>query len=50
MMKIEPFKLERYFAEYEFKARYLLYASDCESLSLQELSTAIAPDQRSATR
>ncbi|HJW91282.1 MAG TPA: aminotransferase class I/II-fold pyridoxal phosphate-dependent enzyme [Anaerolineales bacterium] len=37
MMKIEPFKLERYFAEYEFKARYLLSPSDCESLSLAEL-------------
>jgi aspartate/methionine/tyrosine aminotransferase len=36
-MNISPFKLERYFAEYEFKARYLLSASDCESLSLAEL-------------
>ncbi len=34
---IAPFKLERYFARYEFQARYLLSASDCESLSLQEL-------------
>lgn len=36
-MKIAPFKLERAFAEYEFKARYLLSPSDCESLSLNEL-------------
>jgi aspartate/methionine/tyrosine aminotransferase len=36
-MQIKPFKLERYFAQYEFSARYLLSASDCESLSLQEL-------------
>lgn len=34
---ITPFKLERYFALHEFKARYLLSASDCESLSMQEL-------------
>jgi aspartate/methionine/tyrosine aminotransferase len=34
---ITPFKLERYFALHEFKARYLLSASDCESLTLPEL-------------
>ncbi len=32
-----PFKLERYFAQYEFNVRYLLCASDCESLTIQEL-------------
>jgi aspartate/methionine/tyrosine aminotransferase len=36
-MKIPPFKLERFFARYEFKAPYLLSSSDCESLSIQEL-------------
>jgi aspartate/methionine/tyrosine aminotransferase len=36
-MKITPFKLERYFAEYEFTARHLLCASDCESLSVRDL-------------
>lgn len=36
-MKIAPFKLERYFAQYEFKAPYLLSSSDCESLSIAEL-------------
>lgn len=35
--KIAPFKLERYFAEYEFSARYLLSSSDCESLGMHEL-------------
>ena len=34
---IAPFMLERYFAQHEFKARYLLSASDCESLTMQEL-------------
>ncbi len=32
-----PFKLERYFARYEFKAPYLLSASDCEALRLSEV-------------
>lgn len=36
-MKIKPFKLERYFAKYEFSAKYLLASSDCESLSIEEL-------------
>ena len=36
-MEIQPFKLERYFAQYEFKVRFLLSPSDCESLGLSEL-------------
>ncbi len=36
-MKISPFKLERYFAQYEFSTEYLLGSSDCESLSIQDL-------------
>lgn len=36
-MKIKPFKLERYFAKYEFSAKYLLSSSDCESLSIEDL-------------
>jgi aspartate/methionine/tyrosine aminotransferase len=36
-MKLSAFKLERYFAQYEFSTQYLLCASDCESLSLGEL-------------
>jgi aspartate/methionine/tyrosine aminotransferase len=36
-MKIQPFKLERYFAEHEFSAPYLMCCSDCEALSLNEL-------------
>jgi aspartate/methionine/tyrosine aminotransferase len=34
---LPPFKLERYFAQYEFKVRFVLSASDCESLTLREL-------------
>jgi len=36
-MRIRDFKLERYFAAYEFNVRYLLSASDCEALALAEL-------------
>ncbi|MBM4458062.1 MAG: aminotransferase class I/II-fold pyridoxal phosphate-dependent enzyme [Chloroflexi bacterium] len=36
-MRINEFRLERYFAAHEFKVRYLLSASDCEGLSLDEL-------------
>ncbi len=37
MSGLPPFKLERYFDRYEFSAPYLLSASDCESLRLDEL-------------
>lgn len=36
-MYFNVFKLERYFAKYEFSVEYLLSASDCESLTIQEL-------------
>lgn len=36
-MKISPFKLERFFAEYEFSAEYLLSASDCDGLKQSDL-------------
>jgi len=36
-MKIQPFRLERYFAKYEFTAPYLLCCSDCESFTVGEL-------------
>ena len=36
-MQIEEFKLERFFAKYEFIAPYLLCSSDPESFSIEEL-------------
>ena len=36
-MHIEPFKLERFFEEYELKAPHLLCCSDCESFSIGDL-------------
>ena len=36
-MKLESFKLEDFFEKYEFKVKYLLCSSDCESLTIGEL-------------
>lgn len=36
-MKLKPFKLERYFAKYEFSVKYLLSSSDCDGLVQKEL-------------
>lgn len=36
-MKIPPFALERFFARYEFSARYLLSSSDCDGLAMSEV-------------
>jgi aspartate/methionine/tyrosine aminotransferase len=45
-MPIQPFKLERYFARYEFNIKYLLSSSDCESLGMDELLGMAAPESR----
>ena len=36
-MKLKNFKLERFFAKYEFNVKYLMCASDCESFTVSEL-------------
>ena len=36
-VKLRPFKLERFFAQYEFKVRHLLCSSDAETITLAEL-------------
>ena len=38
-MNIAPFKLERYFAKYEFTTEYLLCSSDSEAMSIADLLT-----------
>ena len=49
-MKIDPFRLERYFAKHEFSAPHLLSSSDCESMPIGDLLSfeAGAPDQFSS--
>lgn len=36
-MNLPPFKLERYFAKYEFNTEFVLCSSDCEAMSISEL-------------
>jgi aspartate/methionine/tyrosine aminotransferase len=36
-MNLAPFKLERYFAKYEFNTEFMLCSSDCEAMSIAEL-------------
>ena len=36
-MQISPFKIERYFARYEFDVDYVLCGSDCESMTIDDL-------------
>lgn len=36
-MDLKPFKLEQYFAKYEFSVKYLLSSSDCDGLSQSDL-------------
>lgn len=36
-MKLQPFKLERYFAKYEFSVKYLLSSSDCDGFLQKEI-------------
>lgn len=43
-MNLKPFKLERYFAKYEFSVKYLLSSSDCDGLSQDDL-LALADDE-----
>ena len=42
-MQISPFKIERYFARYEFNVDYVLCGSDCESMTVEDL-LALEPD------
>jgi aspartate/methionine/tyrosine aminotransferase len=44
MPSIPSFKLERYFAQYEFKAKYLLSPSDCESLTQSDVLAMADPE------
>ncbi len=43
MNKLPEFKLERYFGQWEFRARHLLSPSDCESMGVAQL-LALADD------
>ena len=36
-MKLPPFRIERYYARYEFTTRYMLSSSNCEARTIAEL-------------
>ena len=42
-MDVRPFRIERYYAEYEFSTRYMLSSSDCESRTIESL-LSLEPD------
>ena len=42
-MQISPFKIERYFAKYEFNVDFVLCGSDCESMTIEDL-LVLEPD------
>ena len=42
-MKLKEFAVERYFAKYEFTAKYMLSSSDCDGFSLNEVSKLAGP-------
>jgi len=42
-MDVTPFRIERYYARYEFTTRYMLSSSDCESRTIGDL-LALEPD------
>ena len=42
-MDVKPFRIERYYARYEFTTRYMLSSSDCESRTIEEL-LGLEPD------
>lgn len=46
-MKLNPFQLERYFAQYEFSVKYLLSSSDCDGLTQSEVLALAGADARS---
>lgn len=44
-MKINDFKLERYFAKHEFTAKYLLSSSDCDGFGLNYLTSIASANE-----
>lgn len=45
-MKLKSFKLERYFAKYEFSIKYLLSSSDCDGLAVSDLLQLADPQTK----
>src|SRR5215467_1650594 len=44
-MRLKPFRIEQYYARYEFSTRFMLSSSDCESRPIGEV-LSLEPDAR----
>ena len=47
-MQVAPFRIEQFYARYEFTTRYMLSSSDCESRTIGEL-LALEPGRASGS-
>lgn len=47
-MKIKNFAIERYFAKYEFTAKYLLSSSDCDGFSMDYVLNLASSEEKNA--
>lgn len=45
-MRIKEFKLERYFAQHEFSAKYLLSSSDCDGFAMKDVLNLASKEDR----
>src|ERR1017187_6782331 len=45
-MRLKDFQVERYFAKYEFTAKYLLSSSDCDGYSMQFVLNLASESER----
>jgi aspartate/methionine/tyrosine aminotransferase len=45
-MNVEDFKVERYFAKYEFSAKYLLSSSDCDGYGMNYVLNLASPTEK----
>lgn len=46
VMKISPFTLERYYAEYEFSIKYQMSSSDCDALTIDEVLDLVSDEEK----
>jgi aspartate/methionine/tyrosine aminotransferase len=45
-MKLKDFAIERYFAKYEFSAKYMLSSSDCDGFSMAEVLSLASEEEK----
>ena len=45
-MKLKDFAIERYFAKYEFSAKYMLSSSDCDGFGMDEVLSLASESEK----